>query len=106
MNLLIFFEFSFFPQGNPTCEVSSTATGGSDESSSTPQDGDESDLGPDTDDEIDTPVAENPFISPERKISNQMLYTWKEVSGIQHETPPVRMRDVYIYIILIYGNSW
>lgn len=84
-------------QGHPSCEISSTNTG-SDESSSTPQDGDiESDGGPDTDDdELGSPITEaaQAFITPERKSSSEKLYTWKEVSGLPPDSPtPVRIRS-------------
>ena len=92
-----YMAFLIRSQGHPSCEISSTNTG-SDESSSTPQDGDdESDMAPDTDDEIDSPVPEVvPFILPERKMSSEKLYTWKEVSGLQPESPPVRIRFTYL----------
>ena len=99
--LFIFCTIFCLSQGNPSCEISSTNTGGSDESSSTPQDGDESDLGPDTDDELDSPVPDSSY-SPERKFSserNQLLYAWKEVSDLHHDSQPVRMRNIHSYNI-------
>ncbi|XP_048577215.1 puratrophin-1-like isoform X3 [Nematostella vectensis] len=75
-------------QGHPSSEISSTVTGGSDESGSTPpQDGDESDLYPESDDDIDSSLlsVEGLDLKPKRKISDDKMYSWKEVSGIQHQ---------------------
>lgn len=109
---LLFNHNILYSKGHPSCEISSTNTGGSDESSSTPQDGDEeSDPAPeDTDDEIDSPIPESvqAFISPERKISSEKLYTWKEVSGLQPDSPPVRMRSIHYVIVIftLYVSAW
>ncbi|EDO28525.1 predicted protein [Nematostella vectensis] len=89
-------------QGHPSSEISSTVTGGSDESGSTPpQDGDESDLYPESDDDIDSSLlsVEGLDLKPKRKISDDKMYSWKEQpleSVEEEEVLSPRVQDSFL----------